>query len=105
MSPASTPRPPEYTGSEPWIAYSAQKNATGRSAVTPAAVIGPAPSAPTASSSAATGARKPASAASSASRSGWASCRSRTGLAAHSPQRRSSIEANSSGPPGVHDQR
>ena len=70
MSPASTPRPPEYTGSEPWIAYSAQKKATGRSGLTPAAVIGPAPSAPTASSSAAMRARKPASVASPASRSG-----------------------------------
>src|SRR3954463_432312 len=52
MSPASTPRPPEYTGSDSWMAYSAQKNATGRSALTPCAVTGAAGSALTASSSA-----------------------------------------------------
>ena len=87
------------------MAYSAQKNATGCSGVTPAGVIGSAPSAPTACSSSAMRARNAASPAIRASVSGCTSCRSRTGLPRHSSQRSASIDANSSGPPGVHDQR
>ena len=49
MSPASTPRPPEYTGSDLWMAYSAQKKAAGRSSLTGSSSSGSANSAPTAS--------------------------------------------------------
>ena len=106
MSPASTPRPPEYTGSEPWTAYSAQKNAAGASWETVASSsVSSASAVSSCACSAPRRSTNPASAATAASRSGWVSWSRRTGLAAHASQRLGSTEAKSSGPPGVHDQR
>ena len=103
MSPASTPSPPEYSGSDSCIPYSAQTKTTGRSTDTPGGTgVSRRGVARNRSSASWARMRSAPSAAARERASPSASISSRTGLCPHTRQRSGSTAEKTWPPPTDH---